>query len=138
MSAHAPGSLVQPGSSGQYGGPAGEPALGPVAFMHRVSALSNPLAPISHHWFDSTHITYGVATLGFFARTWKVEGSAFNGREPDDTRTNFDLAAMDSWSRAHPTLALPAAIAAGIGGLAGTIGAVILARPRTETAPPAG
>jgi len=81
-----------------YGGPAGEPALGPVAFMHRVSALSNPLAPISHHWFDSTHITYGGATLGFFARTWTVEGSAFNGREPDDTRTNFDLAAMDSWS----------------------------------------
>lgn len=81
-----------------YGGPAGEPALGPVAFMHRVSALSNPVAPISHHWFDSTHITYGVATLGVFGRTWKFEGSAFNGREPDDTRTNFDFAAMDSWS----------------------------------------
>jgi len=81
-----------------YGGPAGEPALGPVAFMHRVSAMSNPLAPITHHWFDSTHITYGVATAGLFSAKWKVEASAFNGREPDDTRTNLDFGAMDSWS----------------------------------------
>src|SRR5678816_1028801 len=74
------------------------PALGPVAFMHRVSALSNPLAPITHHWFDSTHITYGVATAGIYSTKWKVEGSAFNGREPDETRTNFDFGTMDSWS----------------------------------------
>jgi len=81
-----------------YGGPVGEPALGPVAFVHRVSALSNPLAPITHHWFDSTHITYGVATAGLYGRKWKAEASAFNGREPDEHRTDFDLAAMDSWS----------------------------------------
>jgi hypothetical protein len=81
-----------------YGGPVGEPALGPVAFMHRVSGLANPLAPITHHWFDSTHITYGVATAGVFSTNWKVEGSMFNGREPDADRTNFDFAAMDSWS----------------------------------------
>jgi hypothetical protein len=81
-----------------YGGPVGEPALGPVAFMHRISALSNALAPITHHWFDSTHITYGVATGGVFASKWKAEASVFNGREPDDDRTNFDFAAMDSWS----------------------------------------
>jgi hypothetical protein len=81
-----------------YGGPVGEPALGPVAFVHRVSALSNPLAPVTHHWFDSTHITYGVATAGLYGRKWKAEASAFNGREPDEDRTDFDLAAMDSWS----------------------------------------
>jgi hypothetical protein len=81
-----------------YGGPVGEPALGPVAFVHRVSALSNALAPITHHWFDSTHITYGVATAGLYGRKWKAEASAFNGREPDEHRTDFDLAAMDSWS----------------------------------------
>ena len=81
-----------------YGGPVGEPALGPVAFMHRVSAQSNPLAPITHHWFDSTHITYGVATAGVFSRKWKAEASLFNGREPDEDRTNFDFAQMDSWS----------------------------------------
>ncbi len=81
-----------------YGGPAGEPALGPVAFMHRISGLANPLAPITHHWFDSTHITYGVATAGVFGGKWKAEASVFNGREPDEDRTNFDFAAMDSWS----------------------------------------
>jgi hypothetical protein len=81
-----------------YGGPVGEPALGPVAFMHRASALSNAFAPITHHWFDSTHITYGVATAGLYGAKWKAEGSVFNGREPDETRTDFDFGAMDSWS----------------------------------------
>jgi hypothetical protein len=81
-----------------YGGPAGEPALGPVAFMHRVSAFANPIAPIAHHWLDSTHITYGVATAGVYSSKWKIEGSAFNGREPDADRVGFDFAAMDSWS----------------------------------------
>jgi len=81
-----------------YGGPAGEPALGPVAFMHRVSALPNPLAPMTHHWFDSTHVTYGVATGSVFSSKWKAEASLFNGREPDEDRTDFDFAAMDSWS----------------------------------------
>ena len=81
-----------------YGGPAGEPALGPPAFMHRLSSLSNPLAPVSHHWFDSTHITYGVVTAALHTAQWKIEGSAFNGREPDDDRVGFELAALDSWS----------------------------------------
>jgi hypothetical protein len=31
------------------GAPVGEPALGPVAFMHRASALDNPTAPLGHH-----------------------------------------------------------------------------------------
>lgn len=81
-----------------YGGPVGEPALGPVAFMHRVSGAPNALAPITHHWFDSTHITYGVATAGVYGQRWKLEGSVFNGREPDDRRTDFDFGAMDSVS----------------------------------------
>ena len=81
-----------------YGGPAGEPALGPVAFMHRISGFANPLAPIAHHWLDSTHVSYGVATAGLYADKWKIEGSAFNGREPDEDRVGLDLAAMDSWS----------------------------------------
>ncbi|MEZ5996786.1 MAG: hypothetical protein R3C25_13645 [Hyphomonadaceae bacterium] len=48
-----------------YGGLPGEPAFGPPAFMHRMSAMDSPEAPISHHWFDSTHITFGVLTAGF-------------------------------------------------------------------------
>lgn len=81
-----------------YGGPAGEPALGPTAFPHRPSAMPSPMAPITHHWLDSTHISYGVVTAGVFGRRWKIEGSIFNGREPDDRRYDFDFGAMDSYS----------------------------------------
>jgi len=81
-----------------YGGPAAEPALGPVAYPHRVSAMPNPLAPMTHHWFDSTHVSFGVVTGGVYAKRWKVEGSAFNGREPDENRKDFDFGALDSYS----------------------------------------
>ncbi len=81
-----------------YGGPVGEPALGPTAFPHRISATPNPLAPITHHWFDATHITYGVVTGGVYSKRWKAEASVFNGREPDEDRTNFDFGALDAWS----------------------------------------
>jgi hypothetical protein len=81
-----------------YGGPAGEPALGPVAYPHRTSALPNPLAPISHHWLDSTHITFGVVTAGVYGKRWKAESSVFNGREPDEHRTDFDFGSLDSVS----------------------------------------
>ena len=76
----------------------GEPALGPVAFMHRPSALDNPDAPITHHWVDATHITFGVATLGVRYGQFKLEGSSFTGREPDENRYNFDKPRFDSWS----------------------------------------
>ena len=79
-----------------YGGPVGEPALGPVAFPHRISAMPNPLSPIAHHWLDATHITFGVVTAGVSSSRWRVEASAFNGREPDERRWDFDFAAMDS------------------------------------------
>jgi hypothetical protein len=81
-----------------YGGLAGEPALGPVAFPHRLSAMPNPLAPIAHHWLDATHITFGVVTAGVYGSKWKAEASSFNGREPDEDRSDLDLAALDSFS----------------------------------------
>ncbi|MBA3056012.1 MAG: hypothetical protein FP826_14050 [Sphingomonadales bacterium] len=81
-----------------YGGPVGEPALGPSAFMHRASAKYNPDPPITHHWFDSTHITYGVVTAGISAAQWQIEGSAFRGREPDEARWNIETPDLDSWS----------------------------------------
>ena len=81
-----------------YGGPVAEPALGPSAFMHRRSARYLALSPISHHWFDSTHITYGVVTAGVDSRTVQLEASAFNGREPDEERWNLDAPRLDSWS----------------------------------------
>src|SRR5690606_5214312 len=81
-----------------YGALAGEPALGPVACPHRISAMTNPMAPISHHWFDATHIAFGVATAGVYGQRWKLEGSAFNGREPDEERTGIDLDRLDSFA----------------------------------------
>jgi hypothetical protein len=73
-----------------YFGYPGEPALGPVAFMHRASASENPSATLSHHLQDSTHISFGVLTTGFTYRWLKLEGSIFNGREPDENRYDFD------------------------------------------------
>jgi hypothetical protein len=81
-----------------YAGLPGEPALGPPAFMHRFSGADNPEAPISHHWLDSTHITYGVITLGYIAGGFKLEGSAFRGREPDENRYDIETGKLDSAS----------------------------------------
>ena len=60
--------------------------------------MPNPVAPISHHWLDATHISFGVATAGLFGKRWKAEGSVFNGREPDEDRYNFDFGKLDSYS----------------------------------------
>jgi hypothetical protein len=81
-----------------YAGYPGEPALGPVTFLHRPSARFMPDAPIGHHWEDATHITFGVATLGIRYGRFKIEGSSFTGREPDENRYNFDKPSFDSWS----------------------------------------
>jgi len=79
-----------------YLGYPGEPALGPSAFMHRASGMDDPAAPITHHWLDSTHVTFGVATLGVVRGDWKLEVSQFTGREPDQHRFDFDTPRMDS------------------------------------------
>jgi hypothetical protein len=86
-----------------YGGPSAEPAIGPVTYMHRQSASENPEAPLGHHLQDSTHTSFGVVTTGFilnFSKLafFKVEGSAFNGHEPNEERWSIQLAPLDSWS----------------------------------------
>jgi hypothetical protein len=81
-----------------YIGYPGEPALGAPAFMHRVSSMNNPDAPLGHHWQDATHITFGVATAGFRYKQLKLEGSVFTGREPDEDRYDFDKARFNSYS----------------------------------------
>jgi hypothetical protein len=81
-----------------YAALAGEPALGPPVFMHRRSGIDIPEAPIAHHWLDSSHITFGVVTAGAVAGAWKLEGSAFRGREPDHERWNLEEPKLDSWS----------------------------------------
>lgn len=83
-----------------YAAPVGEPAIGPVAFPHRPSAQNDPFAPIGHHWQDATHISFGVLTGGIYTRMVRLEGSIFNGREPDQIRTNFDYKgrSLDSYA----------------------------------------
>ncbi len=81
------------------GAPVGEPALGPVAFMHRASAFENPTAPLAHHTLDSTHIAMGVLTAGLERGPWMFESSIFQGREPDEQRWDLmDVGPLDSWS----------------------------------------
>ena len=81
-----------------YFGLPGEPALGPPTFMHRFSGVDNPEAPITHHWLDSTHVTEGVVTFGGVWRGWKLEGSSFRGREPDQYRWDIERPYLDSFS----------------------------------------
>ena len=81
-----------------YAGLPGEPALGPPAFMHRASGMDSPEAPITHHWLDSTHITYGVLTAGYIDNAFKVEGSVFRGREPNQQRYDVEAPQLDSVS----------------------------------------
>ncbi|MDD5238374.1 MAG: hypothetical protein PHU96_05385 [Candidatus Omnitrophica bacterium] len=81
-----------------YFGLPGEPALGPPAFMHRFSAMDNPEAPLGHHWLDSTHITFGVITLGYLFDKFKVESSVFRGREPNENRWDIEAPKFDSYS----------------------------------------
>ena len=76
--------------------PVGEPTLGPTAFMHRASAGENPTAPLGHHWQDSTHITFNIATAGFGWRSVSLEGSAFHGQEPDEDRWDIEGGKLDS------------------------------------------
>jgi hypothetical protein len=78
------------------GGPVGEPTLGPVAFMHRPSAAGLVLAPLGHHTFDSTHLSFGVVSAAVERGRWVFEGSIFNAREPDDDRWDIDTGALDS------------------------------------------
>ena len=81
-----------------YVAPSGEPALGPVAFMHRTSGMDIPTANITHHWQDATHISFGAVTGAIFTRRVKLEGSVFNGREPDEHRWGIDRIRLDSYS----------------------------------------
>jgi hypothetical protein len=76
----------------------GEPTLGPAAFMHRESGRDNPQAPLGHHNIDSTHITHGVVRAGMGAGPLTFEASAFQGREPDETRTDIDFGPLDSYA----------------------------------------
>jgi len=106
----------------------GEPALGPVAYMHRPSAAGDPFAPLGHHWQDASHETFGVITLGAYTHAVKVEGSIFNAREPDSYHYNFDYegARLDSYSGRLTVLPTPSLAVSAWGGY-------LMAHDRLET-----
>jgi hypothetical protein len=81
-----------------YYGVTGDPALGPVAYPHRASAMEIPQATLGHHWEDSTHIASNVVTGMLAFKTLRFEASGFHGAEPDENRWNIDFGAMDSYS----------------------------------------
>lgn len=81
-----------------YAAPMGDPAMGPVAYPHRASASEDPIAPLGHHFQDSTHIAADVVTLGITHRNLRLEASGFHGREPDEFRWNINSGKIDSWS----------------------------------------
>jgi hypothetical protein len=81
-----------------YVGLPGDPALGPEAFMHRLSGMDNPEAPLGHHWLDSTHVSWGVVTGGYTWQGVKLEASGFNGREPNQYHYEFQTRSLDSYS----------------------------------------
>ena len=96
-----------------YAGLPGEPAFGPPAFMHRMSIMDSPEAPITHHWLDSTHITFGVVTAGLVVGDVKLEGSRFNGREPDQRRCDIETGPLDSTALRLSWNPTPQPVAAG-------------------------
>ena len=81
-----------------YYAPVGDPALGPVAYPHRASAMEIPQATLGHHWEDSTHILYNVATAGVSWKALRLEASGFHGGEPGEDRWTIQYGAMDSYS----------------------------------------
>ena len=98
LSASVSQNLGSKSSAFVYAGLPGEPAFGPPAFMHREAILDFPEAPITHHWLDSTHISFGVVTGGLVLDRVKLEVSRFNGREPDQHRWNVEADPLDSTS----------------------------------------
>jgi hypothetical protein len=81
-----------------YAAPVGDPAMGPPAYPHRASASEDPVAPLGHHFEDSTHIASDVVTLGITHGNFRLEASGFHGREPDEDRWDIDSGKIDSWS----------------------------------------
>jgi hypothetical protein len=81
-----------------YLAPAGDPAIGPIAYPHRESAIEDPVGTLGHHQEDSTHISDDVVTAGFTRGWLRLEASGFHGREPNEHRWEVQQGAIDSWS----------------------------------------
>jgi hypothetical protein len=85
-----------------YTAPIGDPAIGPTAYPHRLTASEDPIAALGHHQQDSTHIAFNVFTGGLTWRWLRFEESGFHGAEPSEQRWGFQPSpnghAIDSYS----------------------------------------
>jgi hypothetical protein len=95
-------SLGEHGLLSLYAAPVGDPAIGPTAYPHRLSASEDPIAALGHHQEDSTHIAFNVFTAGLTWRWARLEASGFHGAEPDEAHWHFQPSpnglAVDSYS----------------------------------------
>jgi len=74
-------------------------STGGPEWTHKVGWLGPPGTECNWHGVDcASKYSEPTVTGGLYGTRWKVESSVFNGREPDEERTDFDFAAMDSWS----------------------------------------
>ena len=80
-----------------YFAPVGDPALGPVAYPHRASAMELPQAPISHHWQDSTHIADEVVTWASLQESEARSQRLLRDRAGEN-RWIIETGPINSWS----------------------------------------
>ncbi len=73
-----------------------EVTFGPTTFMHRASGERLPVAPLTHHWFDSTHVSMGMVAAGVSKGPLTFEATRFTGREPDEKRFDLESPRLDS------------------------------------------
>jgi hypothetical protein len=77
--------------------PRGQSADGPIAFMHRPTAVWNPDAPLGHHLGqDVGHITSTVLSATLRRGSNQVEVAAFNGAEPEPDEIDLPLGKLNS------------------------------------------
>jgi hypothetical protein len=79
--------------------PRGEATDGPIAFMHRITGMVNPDAPLGHHiGQDVGHITSTVIGGSLKIGATHFEASTYHGQEPDPEAVDLPIGKPDSFS----------------------------------------
>jgi hypothetical protein len=77
--------------------PRGEATEGPIPFMHRITAMVNPDAPLGHHvGQDVAHISSTVIGASLLLGKTHFEISTFNGTEPEPDAVNLPVQSPNS------------------------------------------
>jgi hypothetical protein len=79
--------------------PRAEATDGPIAFMHRTTAMVNPDVPLGHHvGQDVGHISSTVLGAALQLGATRIEASTYHGAEPDPEAVDLPLGTPDSVS----------------------------------------